>query len=161
MSCWRKLSDIERMRVSSISNPCSDWPARSTDDHQIGTTAGSPLAQLDALIGQYGGGPQYEAGLDASGLEHHQVGIGPRHRGRGLGHRQTGHRLDHLLALSAVRAMSSTDDHQIGTTAGSPLAQLDALIGQYELSDIERMRVSSISNPCSDWPASPADHASY
>ena len=31
------------------------------EGHEVGSSAPSPLAQLDALIGQYGGGSQYEA----------------------------------------------------------------------------------------------------
>lgn len=36
-----------------------------------------------------------------------------------------------LVSLSAVRAMSSSEGHEVGSSAPSPLAQLDALIGQY------------------------------
>ncbi|MCJ2029502.1 hypothetical protein MKK50_08825 [Methylobacterium sp. J-043] len=36
-----------------------------------------------------------------------------------------------LVSLSAVRAMSIAEGHEVGSAAPSPLAQLEALIGQY------------------------------
>ena len=56
-----KARRVEALRSPALISLSAVRAMSSTDDHQIGTTAGSPLAQLDALIGQYGGGPQYEA----------------------------------------------------------------------------------------------------
>jgi hypothetical protein len=52
---------VEALRSPALVSLSAVRAMSSTDDHQTGTTAGSPLAQLDALIGQYGGGPQFEA----------------------------------------------------------------------------------------------------
>ncbi|BCM87617.1 hypothetical protein [Methylobacterium indicum] len=52
---------VEALRSPALVSLSAVRAMSSSDDHQIGTTGGSPLAQLDALIGQYGGGPQYEA----------------------------------------------------------------------------------------------------
>ncbi|MEN3237970.1 hypothetical protein PUR29_31370 [Methylobacterium ajmalii] len=52
---------VEALRSPALVSLSAVRSMSSTDDHQIGTTTGSPLAQLDALIGQYGGGPQFEA----------------------------------------------------------------------------------------------------
>ncbi|KMO23410.1 hypothetical protein [Methylobacterium indicum] len=52
---------VEALRSPALVSLSAVRAMSSSDDHQTGTTAGSPLAQLDALIGQYGGGPQFEA----------------------------------------------------------------------------------------------------
>jgi len=56
-----KARRVEALRSPALISLSAIRAMSSTDDHQIGTTASSPLARLDALIGQYGGGPQYEA----------------------------------------------------------------------------------------------------
>jgi hypothetical protein len=52
---------VEALRSPALVSLSAVRAMSSTDDHQTGTSAGSPLAQLDALISQYGGGPQFEA----------------------------------------------------------------------------------------------------
>ncbi|KMO32867.1 hypothetical protein VQ02_22530 [Methylobacterium variabile] len=52
---------VEALRSPALVSLSAVRAMSSTDDHQTGTSAGSPLAQLDALISQYGGGPQHEA----------------------------------------------------------------------------------------------------
>ena len=52
---------VEALRSPALVSLSAVRAMSSTDDHQIGTSAASPLAQLEALIAQYGGGPQYEA----------------------------------------------------------------------------------------------------
>ncbi len=52
---------VEALRSPALVSLSAVRSMSSADDHQIGTTASSPLAQLEALISQYGGGPQFEA----------------------------------------------------------------------------------------------------
>jgi hypothetical protein len=56
-----KARRVEALRSPALISLSAVRAMSSTDDHQIGTSAASPLAQLEALIAQYGGGPQYEA----------------------------------------------------------------------------------------------------
>ncbi|WP_066922531.1 hypothetical protein [Methylobacterium sp. CCH5-D2] len=52
---------VEALRSPALVSLSAVRAMSSAEGHEVGSSAPSPLAQLDALMGQYGGGPQYEA----------------------------------------------------------------------------------------------------
>ena len=56
-----KARRVEALRSPALVSLSAVRAMSSAAGHEVGSSAPSPLAQLDALTGQYGGGPQYEA----------------------------------------------------------------------------------------------------
>ena len=52
---------VEALRSPALVSLSAVRAMSNTEGHEIGSAALSPLQQLDALIAQYGGGPQYES----------------------------------------------------------------------------------------------------
>ncbi|MDP4025788.1 hypothetical protein Q8W71_24455 [Methylobacterium sp. NEAU 140] len=52
---------VEALRSPALVSLSAVRAMSIAEGHEVGSSAPSPLAQLDALVGQYGGGPQYEA----------------------------------------------------------------------------------------------------
>ena len=52
---------VEALRSPALVSLSAVRAMSNTEGHEIGSSSLSPLQQLDALIAQYGGGPQYES----------------------------------------------------------------------------------------------------